>query len=110
MAIVGLNMTHSRDDVLAAVEAAFHASNLMTILAILDLYGTETYERERERVQLAIIELSGGSQDKLLELVQTAKTDYRDVLAWQQLGPLSEAEGKKLRNEARALLEKRGRK
>ncbi len=103
-------MTHTRDDVLAAVQAAFHAGDLATILAVLDLYGTESYERERERVQLAIVELSGGSKDKLLELVQTAKTDYRDVLAWQQLGPLSEAEGKKLQNEARALLEKWGKK
>ena len=98
-------MTHTRDDVLAAVQAAFDASDPAMIFAILDLYGTEPYERERERVQLAIVELSGGSKDKLLELVQTAKTDYRDVLAWQQLGPLPEAEGKKLQKEARALLE-----
>jgi hypothetical protein len=103
-------MAHTRDDVLAAVHAAFPAGDRSTILGVLDLYGTESCERERERVQLAIVELSGGSKDKLLELVQTAKTDYRDVLAWQQLGPLPEAEGKRLQNDARALLEKWGRK
>ena len=103
-------MTHSRDDVLAAIQATFHASNLANILAILDLYGAVSWERERERVQLAIVELSGGSEDKLHELVQTAKNDYRDVLAWQQLGPRSEPEGKKLQNAARALIEKWGNK
>lgn len=103
-------MAHARDDVLAAVQAAFKASDPATILAILDLYGIESYERERERVQLAIVELCGGSKDKLLELVQAAKTDYRDILAWQRLDPLPEAEGKKLQEEARALLEKWGKK
>lgn len=93
---------------MAAVQAAFHAGDPAAILAVLDLYGTEPCERERERVQLAIVELSAGSEDKLRELVQTAKSDYRDILAWQQLGPLSEAEGKKLQTKARALLEKWG--
>ena len=101
-------MTHTRDDVLAAAAAAFQASELATILAELDLYSIEPHEAERERVQLAIIELSGGSRDKMLQYVQIAKTDYRDILAWKQLGPLQEAEGKKLQIEARALIEKWG--
>lgn len=101
-------MTNTRDDVLAAATAAFQASELVTILAELDLYGIEPHEPERERVQLAIIELSGGSKDKILRYVRIAKTDYRDILAWKQLGPLQEAEGKKLQDEARALIEKWG--
>jgi hypothetical protein len=103
-------MTRTCDDVLAAVHATFQDSDIATILAILDLYGIESYEPERERVQVAIIELSGGNRDKLLYLVQTAKIDYRDILAWKQLGPIPEAEGEKLQNEARALLEKWGKK
>jgi hypothetical protein len=103
-------MTHTRDDVLAAAATTFQASELATILAELDLYGIESHEPERERVQLAIIELSGGSTDQLVQYVQIAKTDYRDILAWKQLGPLQEAEGKKLQNEARALMEKWGKK
>lgn len=91
-------MIHTRDDVLAAIRDAFPASVRAAILAVLDRYGTESYENERERVQLAIIALSGGIQEKLPELVKVAKTDYRDVLAWQQLGPLSEAEGKRLQD------------
>jgi len=103
-------MTPTRDDVVAAAKATFPDSDLPTVLALLDLYGTQPYEREKERVQLAILELGGGSEDKLLYLVQAAKTDYRDVLAWQQLGPLSGPEGEKLQNQARGLLEKWGRK
>jgi len=99
-------MTLTRDDVLAAVQNVFHASDPATILAILDQYGTESYERERERVQLAIVELSAGSEEKLQELVRAAKIDYRDILAWQELGPLPEEAGKKLQAEARGLMEK----
>ena len=103
-------MTLTRDDVLAAVQSVFQVSDAATILAILDLYGTESYERERERVQLAIVELSAGSEKKLLELVEAAKTDYRDVLAWQELGPLPEEAGKNLQDQVRAMLEKWGKK
>jgi hypothetical protein len=103
-------MIHTRDDVLAAVAAAFPANELAPILAELDRYGTAPHERERDRVQLAIIELSGGHKDKLLEYVHVAKTDFRDILAWQQVGPLEQAEGEKLQNEARALIAKWGKK
>ena len=101
-------MSHTRDDILAAAKAAFPASEPATIVAELDLYGVAPHEPERERVQLAIIELSNGSIDKVREYVRIAKTDYRDILAWRQLGPLAEAEGKKLQNEAHALIEKWG--
>lgn len=103
-------MTHTRDDVVAAVYAIFPASDAETILGVLDLYGTESYERERERVQLAIVELSEGSEDKLLYFVQVAKTDYRDILCWQETGPLSEEEGQKLQQAARRLIEQWGKK
>jgi hypothetical protein len=103
-------MTRPRDDVLAAATAAFQASELESVLAELDLYGIEPHEPERERVQLAIIDLSGGSKAKVLHYVQIAKTDYRDILAWKQLGPLEEAEGEKLQKQARVLIERWGKK
>lgn len=103
-------MTHTRDEVVAAVHAGFPNSDAATILGVLDLYGTESYEREKERVQLAIIALSEGSEDNLRYFVQVAKTDYRDVLSWQESGPLSEPEGRKLQQAARRLLEKWGKK
>jgi hypothetical protein len=103
-------MTATREDVVAAAIATFKGDQLESILCELDLYGVEPHEPERERVQLAIIELSGGSKDKILQYVQIAKIDYRDILAWKQLGPVQEAEGKKWQDEARALIEKWGKK
>jgi hypothetical protein len=51
------------------------------VTQILDEYGVENYEHERERVQFAILKLSGGDKDELLRWVKTAKMDYRDALA-----------------------------
>lgn len=96
-------MPATREDVVAAVRRAFSAGDEQAVLAMLDLYGVEPYERERERVQLAIVRLSQGSADKLQELVQAAKTDYRDILSWAQTGPLSPDEGEKLQRAARDL-------
>lgn len=36
------------------------------------------------RVQLAIIKLSGGQLEKLKNLIEVAKIDWRDVLAWAE--------------------------
>ena len=103
-------MTHTRDNVLAAAAAAFQGEQLESVLAELDLYGVEPHEPERERVQLAIIEICGGSRDKILPYVRIAKTDYRDILAWKQLGTVPATEGKKLQDDARALIKKWGKK
>ena len=100
----------TRDDVVAAVRAGFPHSDAATVFSVLDLYGTEFYEREKERVQLAIIALSKGDEDQLLYFVQCAKTDYRDVLHWHASGPLSAAEGEKLQWAARELIERLGKK
>lgn len=44
-----------------------------------------SYEgNEPERVQMAILKLSGGDQEKLRHDIDVAKTDYRDVLAWAE--------------------------
>jgi len=103
-------MTRARAEVVAAARARFPGSDPATILAILDLYGTAPHERERERVQLAIVALSEGSEDKLLHFVRCAKTDYRDVLHWQASGPLSAAEGERLQQAAQDLIERWGKK
>ena len=75
-------MPHSRDEVLAVVQKTFPESVHASILELLDTYGIESYERERERVQLAILKLSEGNEEKLREFVAVAKRDYRDVLFW----------------------------
>ncbi|HET7463416.1 MAG TPA: hypothetical protein VFJ82_19345 [Longimicrobium sp.] len=47
-------------------------------------YGRESYQREHERVRLAILKLSAGDVEKALALTETARSDYRDVLAWAE--------------------------
>jgi hypothetical protein len=50
----------------------------------LDRYGVESHEREKDRVQLAILKLANGDLAKLAEMVAIAKRDYRDVLSWAE--------------------------
>jgi hypothetical protein len=72
----------TREHVLAAVRHYFPNEDVNTILSLLDEYGVETYERGQERVHVAILRLSGGDADALLEDIWAAKVDYRDVLWW----------------------------
>jgi hypothetical protein len=71
-----------RDAVIAAIQNAFPERDWGQVLVLVDTYGVESYERERERVQLAILKLSKGNEEKLREFVAVAKQDYRDVLLW----------------------------
>lgn len=63
---------------------SFTPADLPGVLQTLETYGVESHERERERVQLGILKLSGGDLVKLRELVEVAKRDYRDILAWAE--------------------------
>ena len=72
-------------EVLRRIESTWSAAqDRKQACEILATYGLEEHERERHRVQLAILKLSGGSLDRLCEMVQSAKTDYRDVLMWAE--------------------------
>ena len=73
---------HTREEIVGAVQKTFPETSCSRVLELLDSYGVESYERERERVQLAILKLSEGNEEKLHEFVAVAKRDYRDVLFW----------------------------
>src|SRR5947207_14187589 len=77
-------MTHSRDQVVASVEATFPQRSWARVLDSVDSYGVEPYERERERVQVAILTLGAGSEAKVREYVAVPTRDYRDVLFWAE--------------------------
>ena len=66
--------------------AAFWSSDQeqANVRAALARYGTESYEREIERVRMAIVKLSGGVLSELLRLTDAAKLDYRDVIMWAE--------------------------
>jgi len=80
----GVSRDHSytRAAVEAAVTQLFPTHDPTTILAILDEYGTQEYQRERLRVQLAILKLSRGDPDALRARTRDAQRDYRDILMW----------------------------
>ena len=103
-------MTHTREDVLASAKTLYGESSLKEVLAVLDEYGTESHEPEVNRVHLAILQLSEGKKEKLLYFVKTAKVDYRDVLAFQQVGPLTPEKGAKWQSMAKSLVDRWGRK
>ena len=54
------------------------------VRAELERYGVERYEQEAARVRLAVLKLSKGRSDRVAELVDRAKRDYRDVLMWAE--------------------------
>jgi hypothetical protein len=100
------------DWVATKVREVFSQENPDDVMEILDLYGVESYERERDRVQLAILKLCEGSQEKLLHYLDVAKNDYRDVLAWAEYPDamrLSVAETDALDTQSRRELEERDR-
>ena len=101
-------MACSRDEVVAAIQATFLKSSRARVLELLDIYGVESYERERERVQLAILKLSGGSEEKLREFVAVAKRDYRDVLFWAENPDEARLDTPEKRERVRKMFEKFG--
>lgn len=89
----------TRDDVVARITHDFPSEGPARLLTILDEYGTEPYERERERVQLAILHLSEGDIEEVRAYTKAAKRDYRDVLLWSsdsRPAPLNAAEAQQL--------------
>jgi len=99
---------HSRDEVVASVEATFPKSSWARVLKLLDSYGVESYEGERERVQLATLKLSAGSEEKLREYMTVAKRDYRDVLFWAEYPEESKLDTPEKRQRVRKMFEKFG--
>jgi hypothetical protein len=75
---------YTRELVMKKAKDVFPKEDTAKIMSILDQYGTDSYERERERVQIAILKSSKGEMKDLEEGVKAAKQDYRDVLAWAE--------------------------
>jgi len=102
------DMAHTRDDVLALVRATFPDARWQGVLDLLDTYGVESFERERERVQLAVVRLSEGSEPRLREFLAVAKRDYRDVLFWAEYPEDARIDTPEKRQAVRELFKKLG--
>jgi hypothetical protein len=68
-------------DVERIVRRDFPAERVPEVLAMLDDYGRETWQREAQRVRVAALKLAAGSIESLRYQIEGAKCDYRDVLA-----------------------------
>jgi len=71
---------YTYENVIKAISIAFPNEKTEQILKLLEIYGKEQYEYEKERVHLAILKLSNGDIKKLHDYLNLAKIDYRDVL------------------------------
>ena len=67
-------------DVERVVRRDFPADRTAEVLAMLDEYGTEKWQREADRVRLAVLKLAAGDMQRLRYELEGAKRDYRDVL------------------------------
>jgi hypothetical protein len=98
----------SREAVLVAVQTAFPEGRRRRLVKLLDTYGVEPHERERERVQLAILKLCGAQEDQLRIYLAVAKRDYRDVLLWAEDSEDASAHTPEERRRMRELFERLG--
>ena len=63
----------------------FDDGQVAEALDILSEYGTETWQREKDRVKRDAIIISRGSIDKLRSTIKLAVLDYRDVLVGEEV-------------------------
>ena len=68
-------------DVERVVRRDFAAGQVLKVLAMLSEYGKEKWQREPDRVRLAVLKLAAGDIEQLGQHIEIAKRDYRDVLA-----------------------------
>jgi len=68
-------------DVERIVRSDFPPEQFAEVMAVLDEYGVESWQREKPRVQLAVLKLAAGSPKTLRMSIDAAACDYRDVLA-----------------------------
>jgi hypothetical protein len=71
----------TQSDVERIVRRDFLQEEFHAVMSLLDEYGVESWQRERPRVQLAVLKLSAGDLKKLRDQIASAKCDYRDVLS-----------------------------
>jgi len=70
----------SAADVERIVKRDFPPEQVAAVLAALEECGKEKWQREADRVRLAILKLANRDLQKLRYWLEAAKCDYRDVL------------------------------
>jgi len=67
------------DDVVRVARREFGESQLSLVLSILDELSSG--QKRSPRVSLAVLKLAAGNLDRLVDSVQLATSDYRDVIS-----------------------------
>ncbi len=70
---------YTSSDVMEAIKNIF-PKHIKDVEEIIFEYGKENHEKEENRVRLAVLKLSNGDLDGLIQFIDLAKQDYRDVL------------------------------
>ncbi len=76
--------TVNAEDVVRVVRRDYPADKVPEVLAILNEYGAEHWHCEPHRVRLAALKLAAGSLEQLRIQIDSAKCDFRDVLAYAE--------------------------
>ena len=74
----------TREDIERLVRRDYPADVVQDVMRMLEEYGVEGWHREPERVRAAILKLSRGKLENVRQNVETARMDYRDVLAYAE--------------------------
>lgn len=69
------------NDVAMVVRRDFAEEQFAVVMAVLNEYGVEKWERGKSRVQLAALKLANDDPEALKRHITQAKQDYRNVLA-----------------------------
>lgn len=72
--------SYSHEDLQRVVARDFAREQLFQVMAILDRYGDESWQREPLRVCMACLKCASGNLDRLAHYVEMAGEDYRDIL------------------------------
>ena len=96
----------SAADVERVVRRDFPPEQVESVLSLLNEYGVEDWQREADRVRLAVLKLASRDLQQVKYWIGQAKMDYRDVLGpaeyplygkkWGRMDRLTEEEQKKI--------------
>ncbi|MGI8857330.1 MAG: hypothetical protein ACR2JW_16425 [Thermomicrobiales bacterium] len=98
----------TREAVEAQVSRDFPDMDPEVVLAILDRYGLKGFQRERERVHLAILKLSNRNIRQVISYTKAAEQDYRDVLLWSSQNPPPKVTKEEVEKTIREMLVRSG--
>lgn len=69
------------EDVERVVRRDFPADEIVSVMQMLNKYGTESWHREIPRVQIASLKVANGDKQRLSACLKSAMKDYRNVLS-----------------------------